>query len=50
MLCCAGLPAAIYCQHRRWTHVFAAIAGGFLVGDDADGSLCGRLVRVQGAQ
>jgi hypothetical protein len=27
-----GLPAAIYCQHRRWTHVFAAIAGGFLVG------------------
>ena len=27
-----GLPAAIYCRHRRWTHVFAAIAGGFLVG------------------
>ena len=27
-----GLPAAIYCRHRRWTHVLTAIAGGFLVG------------------
>jgi hypothetical protein len=27
-----GLPAAVYCLHRRWTHVLVALAGGFLVG------------------
>jgi len=27
-----GLPTALYFRHRGWTHVLAAIAGGFLVG------------------
>ena len=27
-----GLPTALYCRRRGWTHVLAAIAGGFLVG------------------
>ena len=27
-----GLPAALYFRRRRWTHVLAAIAGGFVIG------------------
>jgi hypothetical protein len=27
-----GLPTALYFRRRRWTHVLAAVAGGFVVG------------------